>query len=92
MPFKGAGFKHVNGYVYNNFDPYSHDPGEMEQRLNDMRVRMMQHIPGLLDRWRKEYEPEVRSINDDTLHGDYSKLRDRDLSALLEKIVDKRER
>ena len=92
MPFKGAGFKHVNGYVYNNFDPWSHDPSEMEQRLNDMRVRMMQHIPGLLDRWRKEYEPEVRSINDDTLHGDYSKLGDRDLSELLEKIVDKRER
>jgi len=92
MPFKNASFKHVNGYVYNSWDPWSHDPTEMEKRLNEMRGRMMQHIPGLLERWRNEYEPEVRSINDDTLHADYSKLGDRDVAALLEQIVAKRER
>ena len=64
----------------------------MEQRLAQMQAQMMQHIPGLLDRWQNEYEPEVRSINDETLNGDYAKLGDRDLSELLEKLVDKRER
>lgn len=58
----------------------------------DMQGQMGKHIPGLLDRWRTVYEPEVRSINEDTLKGDYSKLTDKDLSALLETIVDKRER
>jgi pyruvate,water dikinase len=53
---------------------------------------MGKHIPGLLDRWRDEYEPEVRSINNDTLHGDYSKLGDVDLADLLEALVAKRVR
>ncbi|HET8945267.1 MAG TPA: PEP-utilizing enzyme [Dehalococcoidia bacterium] len=92
MPFKNPTFKHINGYVYNNFEPYSYDQAEMEARMMQMRGRMMQHIPGLLDRWHNEYEPEVRSINDETLNADYSKLGDRDIAELLEKIVAKRER
>ncbi len=92
MPFRSATFKHVNGYVYNNFEPWSFDAQEMDQRMQQMQGRMMQHIPGLLDRWRNEYEPEVRSINDETLNADYSKLGDRDIAELLEKIVAKRER
>lgn len=92
MPFKNVAFKHVNGYPYMSFEPYSYDPTEMEGRLNEMKGSMMQHIPGLLERWRNEYEPEVRSINDETLNADYSKLGDRDIVELLEKIVAKRER
>ena len=92
MPFKGAAFKHVNGYVYNCFEPWSYDPDEMGKRMQQMQGRMMMHIPKLLERWRTEYEPEVRSINDDTLNADYSKLSDRDIAELLEKIVAKRER
>ena len=92
MPFKNVSFKHINGYVYNNFEPWSNDPDDMNQRMQQMQVRMMQHIPNLLDRWRTEYEPEVRSINDDTLNADYSKFGDRDIAELLEKLVAKRER
>ena len=92
MPFKNATFKQVNTYAYTSAEPWSHDPAEMEARMMQMRGRMMQHIPGLLERWRDEYEPEVRSINDDTLHADYSKLGDKDIGELLEKIVAKRER
>jgi len=92
MPFRNLHFKYVNGYVYNSFEPWSYDPAEMQRRMQEMQGRMMQHIPGLLDRWRDEYEPEVRSINDDTLHADYSKLSDRDISDLLEQLVSKRER
>jgi pyruvate,water dikinase len=57
-----------------------------------MQAAMMEHVPGLLERWRTVYEPEVRSINDETLHGDYAKLSDKDLSALLETLTAKRER
>ncbi len=92
MPFKGVGFKLINHYAYSCFEPYSYDPEEMEGRLNEMRGRMMQHLPNLLERWRNEYEPETRSINNDTLRGDYSKLGDRDLADLFETIVAKRER
>jgi pyruvate,water dikinase len=92
MPFKGVGFKMINNYLYNRFEPYSYDPEEMEKRLEEMKARMMGHIPGLLDRWRNEYEPEAVAINQDTLLGDYSKLGDRDLADLFEQIVAKRER
>lgn len=94
MPFdtKASKFKVIRGYVYNGFVPYSTDPVKMDARLKQMQARMMEHVPGLLDRWKAEYEPEVRSINDETLNGDYSKLGDRDLCELLERIVDKRER
>ena len=92
MPFRNVRFKVIHNYGYMSTEPWSLDPQEMQNRLNETRARMMQHIPGLLDRWRTEYEPEVRAINDETLNGDYSKLSDRDLSALFEKLVDKRER
>lgn len=92
MPFERADFKYVRGYVYQCFQPYSYDPGEMQQRMGQMQERMMQHVPGLLERWRTSYEPEVRSINDDTLHGNYAALGDKDLADLLQKLVDKRER
>ncbi|MEX0786605.1 MAG: hypothetical protein WD939_08220, partial [Dehalococcoidia bacterium] len=92
MPFSRADFKYVRGYVYNGFEPYSYDPAEMQQRMGQMQERMMQHVPGLLERWRTSYEPEVRSINDDTLHGDYAALGDNDLGDLLQKLVEKRER
>src|SRR3989337_2074096 len=94
MPFdsKRSDFKVINGYVYNSFTPYSTDPQEMTRRMAQMQAQMGKHIPGLLDRWRDEYEPEVREINDETLNGDYGKLGDRDLSALLETLTEKRER
>ncbi len=92
MPFRDLRFKVIHNYGYMSMQPWSLDPQEMQQRLGQMRAQMMKHIPGLLDRWRDEYEPEVRAINDETLNGDYSKLSDRDLSALFEKLVDKRER
>ena len=92
MPIKGFAFKHIRGYVYNGIEPWSHDPAEMEARMQQMQAQMMKHIPGLYDRWRNEYEPEVRSINNETLHGDYAKLGDAELSALLETLVAKRER
>ncbi|MEX2158543.1 MAG: PEP-utilizing enzyme [Dehalococcoidia bacterium] len=92
MPMKGLQFKHVRGYVYNSFEPYSTDPAKMQARMEQMQTQMMKHVPGLYERWRNEYEPEVRSINNETLHGDYRKLGDADLSALLETLVAKRER
>ena len=94
MPFSStkSGFKVINGYVYNSFAPYSNDPAEMHARMAQMQAQMGKHIPGLLDRWRDEYEPEVRSINDETLNGDYGKLGDSDLAGLLETLVEKRER
>ncbi len=94
MPFdtKNSAFKVINGYVYNSFVPYSTDPARMDARLKQMQARMMEHVPNLLDRWYTQYEPEVRSINDETLKGDYSKLSDRDLVDLLEMLVAKRER
>ena len=92
MPFTAFEGKVIHGYVYNSFAPYSSDPAQMQARLRDMQAQMGRHIPGLLDRWRDDYEPEVRAINDETLNGDYTKLGDRDLSGLLETIVQKRER
>src|SRR3989442_1365080 len=92
MPFRTLTFKPVNHYVYTNAEPWSDDPSQMEQRMQQTQVQMMKHIPGLLDRWYTEYEPEVRAINDETLNGDYAKLGDRDLSALLERLIEKRER
>ncbi|OGO51425.1 MAG: hypothetical protein A2148_11830 [Chloroflexi bacterium RBG_16_68_14] len=92
MPFGQVDFKHIRGYVYSSFPPYSTDPVEMAKRMEEMQAQMMQHVPGLLQRWYKEYEPEVRSINEETLKGDYAKLGDADLSDLLQALVDKRER
>jgi pyruvate,water dikinase len=94
MPFdtERSAFKVINGYVYNSFTPYSTDPAQMNARMVQMQAQMGKHIPGLLDRWRSEYEPEVRSINDETLNMDYSKLGDRDLGGLLQTLLDKRER
>ncbi len=92
MPFSSMQFKHFRGYAYSNVTPYAADPAQMEARMGQMQAKMMEHVPGLLDRWRSEYEPEVRSINDETLKGDYAKLSDGDLSALLETLVAKRER
>jgi hypothetical protein len=90
MPFINMETKIIHGWVYMNVEPYSTDPAQMERRMGDMQGQMGKHIPGLLDRWRTVYEPEVRSINDDALKSDYEKLPDKDLSGLLEDIVDKR--
>jgi pyruvate,water dikinase len=92
MPFSNWEVKVIRGYMYSSFTPYSTDPVEMEKRTLDMQAQMGKHIPGLLDRWTGEYEPEVRSINQETLNADYSALGDRDLSDLLETLVEKRER
>jgi pyruvate,water dikinase len=92
MPFTRMDFKVIHGYVYASPAPYSLDPGKMEKRMGDMQARMMEHIPGLYDRWLNEYEPEVRAINDETLRGDYSKLGDGDLADLIEGLAAKRER
>ncbi len=92
MPFRDVQFKHVNGYVYNSFEPWSYDPDEMQSRMQQMQVKMMQHIPGLLDRWNKEYEPEVRSINEEVFNGNYKAMTDGELSGLLEGLFQKRER
>ncbi|HEV8574615.1 MAG TPA: PEP-utilizing enzyme [Dehalococcoidia bacterium] len=92
MPFTKMEAKVIHSWVYMNVEPYSTDPVQMERRMADMQGQMGKHIPGLLERWRTVYEPEVRSINEETLKGDYSKLGDRELSALLQAIVDKRER
>lgn len=92
MPFRGFNGKVIRGYCYNNFIPYSTDPGEMQRRMVDMQAQMGKHIPGLLDRWRDIYEPEVRSLNHETLTADYGKLGDNDLSDLLDTLVAKQER
>ena len=92
MPMRSVKFQMFNTYLYSSMEPWSYDPTEMEQRMQQMQAQMMKHIPGLVERWDKEYEPEVRAINDETLNGDYAALSDRDLSALLEKLVVKRER
>src|SRR6266571_6494308 len=60
--------------------------------MRDMQAQMGKHVPGLLDRWYQQYEPEVRAMNDETLQGDYNKLGDSDIAALLETLVAKRER
>jgi len=92
MPFTEMKAKVIHGWVYMNVAPYSTDPVEMERRMADMQAQMGKHVPGLLDRWRGVYEPEVRSINENTRKGDYTKLSDRDLSDLLQAIANKRER
>src|SRR3990170_7848455 len=92
MPFKSFKGKWIRGYVYSSTDPYSTNPAAMEARLGQTQAKMMEHVPGLLDRWRNQYEPEVRSLNEDTLRRDYSKLSDGELADLLEVLVDKRER
>ncbi len=92
MPFSSMEFKYIRGYIYNSVTPYSLDPEKMEERMGQMQARMTEHVPGLLDRWYTKYEPEVRSINHETLTGDYSKLGDVDLASLLERLREKRER
>jgi pyruvate,water dikinase len=92
MPFTTMQAKVIHGWVYMNVEPFSTDPAQMEGRMREMQGQMGKHVPGLLERWRAVYEPEVRSINDETLKCDFSKLTDRDLSDLLGAIVDKRER
>lgn len=91
MPLSNVSFKYIRGYVYASFTPYSHGPTEMEQRMQQMQAKMMEHVPGP-ERWRTSYEPEVRSINGDTLRSDYRKLGDRDLAPLFEQLTVKRER
>jgi pyruvate,water dikinase len=92
MPFTKMQARVIHGWVYMNVEPFSTDPAQMEARMGEMQGQMGKHVPGLLERWRAVYEPEVRSINDETLTLDYSKLGDRDLSQLLESVVEKRER
>lgn len=92
MPLKSVQFKIFNNYAYRTMEPWSQDPDEVNARMQQMRTEMMKHIPGLMERWDKVYEPEVRELNDETLYGDYAAMGDRDLSALLEKVVAKRER
>jgi len=92
MPFTKMEFKAFAGYVYTSVIPYSTDPAKFEARMVEMQAQLGKHVPGLLDRWYREYEPEVRSINNETLNSDYGKLGDGDVSALLERLVDKRER
>src|SRR3990172_13052492 len=92
MPFSRMQFKLIRGYVYTSIVPYSTDPARMEARMAQMQGKMMEHVPGLLDRWRNAYEPEVRAINNETLTADYAQLGDRDLAALLETLRAKRER
>jgi pyruvate,water dikinase len=92
MPVRAVRFKVMNSYVYSSIDPWSLDPAEFEQRLNEMKAQMATHGNGLLERWRTEYEPEIRSLNDETIHFDYSQLGDRELSDFLERLVEKRER
>jgi pyruvate,water dikinase len=92
MPLAEVRFKPIRGYVFTSFVPYSTDRAQMDRRTGEMMGEMGKHIPGLLDRWYEEYEPEVRSINSETLHGDYGKLGDADIADLLETLVAKRER
>ena len=92
MPFASMDFKIINSYGYMSAVPYSLDPAKIEERMRDMQAQMGKHVPGLLDRWYQQYEPEVRAMNDETLQGDYNKLGDSDIAALLETLVAKRER
>lgn len=93
MPFsRESGFRVVGGYVYNGFAPYSMDPAEMGARIGGMQARMQRHIPGLLERWYTEYEPEVRAINDEVIFRDHRGLTDDALADALEQVVEKRER
>lgn len=92
LPMKEVRFRAFNNYLYQSVEPWSTDPDEMQQRMSQMQVQMMKHIPGLYERWLKEYEPEVQAINDETLFADYTKLGDSDISSLLETLVNKRRR
>jgi len=92
MPFREPQFKVIRGYAYASFQPWSLDPAEMEERMQEMQAKMMEHIPGLVNRWNTVYEPEVRVINDKTFTSDYKRFTDRDLSAYMESLWDLRER
>jgi pyruvate,water dikinase len=92
MPFRDPQFKVIRGYMYMSFEPWSYDPAAMEERMEQMRERMMQHVPGLVNRWQTVYEPEVRVINDRTFTKDYKGLTDGDLAAHLESLRALRER
>src|SRR3990172_3226609 len=50
MPFSRMQFKLIRGYVYTSIVPYSTDPARMEARMAQMQGKMMEHVPGLLDR------------------------------------------
>jgi phosphohistidine swiveling domain-containing protein len=94
MPFsvEQCDFKVIRGYVYNSFVPYSTDPDEMEARIAEMQDRMRQHIPGLLQRWNDEYEPEVRAFNERVFQREYRSMSDAALADALEDLVAERER
>jgi phosphohistidine swiveling domain-containing protein len=92
MPFKAPKFKVIRDYVYMSMHPWSLDPAEMEHRMQDMQEKMMQHIPGLVNRWNTVYEPEVRVINDKTYTSDYKKMTDTELSDFIESLLALRER
>jgi pyruvate,water dikinase len=92
MPFREPRVKVIHDYVYMNLQPWSLDQAEMGARMEQMQAQMMQHIPGLVNRWNTVYEPEVRVINDKTYTKDYKSLTDRDLSAFLESLWALRER
>src|SRR3990172_6440551 len=61
MPFRDLRFKVIHNYGYMSMEPWSLDPQEMQKRLNETQAQLMKRIPGLLNRWRDEYEPEVRA-------------------------------
>jgi phosphohistidine swiveling domain-containing protein len=92
MPFRRVDTQIINNYVYSSTVPWSGDPAEVQQRMQQMQVKMATHGQGLLERWHKEYEPEVRAVNDATLNANYADFTPSELSALLESVVDKRER
>jgi pyruvate,water dikinase len=93
MPFsQDSGLKVIRGYVYTGFAPYSMDPATMGGRIGEMQARMQRHIPGLLQRWYTEYEPEVRAINGETIARDHRGLSDEALADALEQVVAGRER
>lgn len=93
MPFsRESGCKVIRGHVYTGFAPYSTDPAKMGARIGQMKARMQRHIPGLLQRWYTEYEPEVRAINDETISRDHRGLTDEALADALDQVVAGRER
>jgi phosphohistidine swiveling domain-containing protein len=92
MPMRRVDFKIFNNYVYMSTTPWSTDEKEFQQRIQQMQGEMAKHGQGLLERWYKEYEPEVRAINDETLTRDYAAMSDGEISGWLEGLVDKEER
>lgn len=93
MPFsRESGCKVIRGHVYNGFAPYSTEPAEMEARVGEMQAKMQRHIPGLLERWYTEYEPEVRAINDEVISRDHRVLTNEALADALDQVVAGRER